>query len=113
MAVCAQKHVFQEDSLTHPINPEVAACRVPVFGLRFLLSVSTVFRANLASGPLIFLALYLGQGHERARNVTSLILVSLDFQGGRDHVTHKFKGLQRESAHASGTIGKPSTRSTR
>jgi hypothetical protein len=40
-------------------------------------------------------------------------LVSLDFQGGRSHVTHKYKGLQRESAHASGTIGKPSTRSTR
>ena len=72
MAVCAQKHVFQEDSLTHPINPEVAACQVPVFGLRFLLSVSTVFRANLASGPLIFLALYLGQGRLGAQNVRVL-----------------------------------------
>ncbi len=46
---------------------------------------------------------------KRARH----FLVSLDFQGRRSHVTHKFKVLQRESAHASGTIGKPSTRSTR
>ena len=69
MAVCVQKHVFRNVLLTHPTNPEVAACRVPVFGLRFLLSVSTVFRANLASGPLIFLAFYLGQGRFEAQNV--------------------------------------------
>ena len=72
MAVCARKHVFRSDPLTHPTNPEVAACRAPVFGLRFLLSVSTVFRANLASGPLIFLALYLAQGTERGRHVPVL-----------------------------------------
>ena len=40
-------------------------------------------------------------------------LVSLDFWEGRLHVTYKFKGLQRESAHASGTVRKPSTRCTR
>ena len=59
MAVRVQKHNFQEDLLTHPTNPEVAACRVPVFGLRFVVSVFPVYRVNLASGFRIFRALFL------------------------------------------------------
>ena len=61
MAVCVQKHVFRNDLLTHPTNPEVAACRAPVFGLRFVVSVSTVYGDNLASGFGIFRALFLRQ----------------------------------------------------
>ena len=62
MAVCVQKHVFRNDLLTHPTNPEVAACRAPVFGLRFVVSVSTVYGDNLASGFGIFRAFLLCQG---------------------------------------------------
>ena len=62
MAVCVQKHVFRNVLLTHPTNPEVAACRAPVFGLRFVVSVSTVYGDNLASGFGIFRALFLCQG---------------------------------------------------
>ena len=61
MAVCVQKHVFRNVLLTHPINPEVVACRAPVFGLRFVVSVSTVYGVNLASGFGIFRALFLCQ----------------------------------------------------
>ena len=61
MAVCVQKHVFRNDLLTHPTNPEVAACQAPVFGLRFVVSVSTVYGDNLASGFGIFRALFLCQ----------------------------------------------------
>ena len=39
MAVCVQKHEIQKGPLTHPTNPEVAACRAPVFGLRFVVSI--------------------------------------------------------------------------
>ncbi len=113
MAVRVQKHIFQADQLTHPTNPEVAACRVPVFGLRFVVSVFPVYRVNLASGFRIFRALFRYEGHERGRNVRMLFLVSLDFREGRSHSTHKLKWLQRESAHASGTIRKPWTCSTR
>ena len=113
MAVCLQKHEIQKGPLTHPTNPEVAACRAPVFGLRFLLSVSTVFRANLARGPIIFPPV-ISSSSALGRIIRArAFLVSLDFQEGRLHVTHKFKGLQRESAHASGTIRKPWTRTTR
>ena len=69
MAVRVQKHNSQGDQLTHPTNPEVAACRVPVFGLRFVVSVFPVYEMNLASGFRIFRALFRYEGHERARNV--------------------------------------------
>ena len=113
MAVRVQKHVFQADQLTHPTNPEVAACRAPVFGIRFVVSVFPVYRVNLASGFRICRALFRYEEHASGRNVRLLFLVPLDFREGRSHVTHKPKWLQRESAHASGTIRKPSTRSTR
>ena len=69
MAVRVQKHNFQDDQLTHTTNPEVAACRVPVFGLRFVVSVFPVYRVNLASGFRIFRALFRYEAHGRARNV--------------------------------------------
>ena len=69
MAVRVQKHNSQDDQLTHPTNPEVAACRVPVFGLRFVVSVFPVYRVNLASGFRIFSALFLYEGHGSGRNV--------------------------------------------
>ena len=34
---------------------------------------------------------------------------ALAFGRGEGHVTHKSRDFQRESAHASGTIGKPAT----
>ena len=71
MAVCVQKHVFRNDLLTHPTNPEVAACRAPVFGLRFVVSVSTVYGDNLASGFGIFRALFLCQARLGALFVRS------------------------------------------
>ena len=69
MAVRVQKHFFHAYQLTHPTNPEVAACRAPVFGLRFVVSVFPVYRVNLASGFRIFRALFLYEVHERGRNV--------------------------------------------
>ena len=72
MAVCVQKHVFRNDLLTHPTNPEVAACRAPVFGLRFVVSVSTVYGDNLASGCRIFRALFLYGKHHGGQNVPML-----------------------------------------
>ena len=69
MAVRVQKHNFQNDLLTHPTNPEVAACWVPVFGLRFVVSVFPVYRVNLASGFRIFRALFRYEGHATGRNV--------------------------------------------
>ncbi len=47
MAVRVQKYVFQADQLTHPTNPEVAPCRAPVFGLRFVVTVFPVYRVNV------------------------------------------------------------------
>ena len=82
MAVCVQKHVFQADQLTHPTNTEVAACRAPVFGLRFLVSVFSVYRVNLASGFIFFRALFLYEEHERGRKARLIFLVPLDFLGG-------------------------------
>ena len=69
MAVCVQKHVFRNDLLTHPTNPEVAACRAPVFGLRFVVSVFPVYEMNLASGFRIFGPLFLYGAHGSGRNV--------------------------------------------
>ena len=72
MAVRVQKHFFQDDQLTHPTNPDVAACQAPVFGLRFVVSVFPVYRVNLASGFRIFRALFRYEGHASGRNVPVL-----------------------------------------
>ena len=72
MAVRVQKHNFQDDRLTHPTNPEVAACRAPVFGLRFVVSVFPVYRVNLASGFRIFRTLFQYEEDESGRNVRLL-----------------------------------------
>ena len=112
MPVCAQKHDLKKGQMTHPTNPEVAACRAPVFGLRFVVGVLKVYREHLATVFRYFQSLFLGQALEGALQHVSVRLVSLDFWKGRSHITRKFKWLQRESAHASGTIRKPSTRST-
>ena len=105
MDVCVRKHVFRNDPLTHPTNPEVAACRAPVFWLRFV--VRTLPRRFQIFSDLISMSGAVG------RASTCLCTVGvLGFLEGRSHVTQKFKWSQRESAHASGAIRKPSARTT-
>ena len=83
------------------------------FRATILVSVVGVYREHYQGVFRFFRTLFLYGAHERALQHAISYLLSLDFWEGRSYVTHKFKWLQRESAHAGGTIRKPSTRSTR
>ena len=72
MAVCVQKHEIQKGPLTHPTNPEVAACRAPVFGLRFVVSIIGVYREHYQGVFRFFRSLFLCQELLGAKNVPSV-----------------------------------------
>ena len=82
MAVCVQKHEIQKGPLTHPTNPEVAACRAPVFGLRFVVSVIEVYREHYQSVFRFFRTLFLYGAHERALQHAMQFFSALGFLGG-------------------------------
>ena len=83
------------------------------FGARFVVSMLEVYRANLQTFFGRLRCLFLGQERLGAPQHGLCAVPYPIFLEGERHVTHKSKAFQRESAHASGTIGKPATRSTR
>ena len=99
--------------MTHTTNPEVAPCRAPVLGPRFVVGMLEVYRVNLQTlfGHLRYI--FLGRARLGAPQHGPGMFSHARFWAGERHVTHKSKAFQRESAHASGTIRKPAMRSTR
>ena len=83
MAVCVQKHEIQKGPLTHPTNPEVAPCRAPVFGLRFVVSVIEVYREHYQSVFRFFRTLFLYGAHAGEKNMHRAFSV-LGFLGGAE-----------------------------
>ena len=75
-----QHHDFQNGPSTGPTNPEVAACREPVFWPRFVVSILEVYREHLQSILSGVRPLFLGQVHEGASRHATGRLVSLNFQ---------------------------------
>ena len=84
MVVCVQKHEIQKGPLTHPTNPEVAACRAPVFGLRFVVSVIEVYREHYQSVFQIFPD-FISIWGARGRKKHAIVFFSvLGFLGGAE-----------------------------
>ena len=75
-----QIHDFQNGPSTGPTNPEVAACREPVFWPRFVVGILEVYREHLQSILSGVRPLFLGQVHEGASQHATARLVSLNFQ---------------------------------
>ena len=75
-----QNHNLQNGLMVHPTNPEGAACREPVFWLRFVLGILKVYREHLQSMLSGVRPLFLGQEHEGAPQHAIARLVSSDFQ---------------------------------
>ena len=83
------------------------------FGPSFVVSMLEVYRANLQTFLGRLRCLFLGQQRLGAPQHGLGMFSLTSFLESERHVTHKSRGFQRESAHASGTIGKPATRWTR
>ena len=58
--------VFKNGTTTHPTNPEVAPCRAPVLGPRFVVGMLEVYRANLQTFFGRLRCIFLGQARSGA-----------------------------------------------
>ena len=97
-----QNHDFQNGPSTGPTNPEVAACREPVFWPRFVVSILKVYREHLQSILSGVRPLFLGQVHEGASQHATVRFGAPEFSDGLSHVTHKYKSFLWESGKMSG-----------
>ena len=83
------------------------------FGQRFVVGMLEVYRANLQTffGRLRFPQHFRASSGAPQHGLCTFTLTR--FLEGECQVTHKSRTFPQESAHASGTIRKPATRSTR